>query len=407
MAGEKHRNDMISVDEIKAQALKSYTSFLSAAVTGDPFFPKEIRFRRIRPSEALQNYHKLREGLRLLRKSSKEHLGYGYTVDYTEITNRNVGKQNFPIRIYFDSRSDYLKFIGKDRETSRFFDAVDSACNEFPELREWFARNPHAVLKNLSVLSDSLKVCRYFGDNPYPNLYIRELPIDIHTKFIEQNKGFLSQMLDIVLGPKVKRDETDFERRYGLKYDEPLIRLRALDQELSRTYLAGLHDISIPLSEFCSLNIPVSIVFIMENKTNLSNIMNFLTLPQVSGGIAVFGKGYSVHLLKDVHWLKGKRILYWGDIDCHGFEILSILRGYLPQTESVMMDFETFNSFKEYRVSGGESNSSSLINLTQEELKLYEYLRGVEGNNRLEQEKIPHSFAILKFTEAISCPKSI
>lgn len=66
----------------------------------------------------------------------------------------------------------------------------------------------------------------YFSQTPQPNLYIRELPIMVHTKFVEQHKDILKELLDILISDYVKKDEKRFEARYNLKYDEELIRIR-------------------------------------------------------------------------------------------------------------------------------------------------------------------------------------
>ena len=84
---------------------------------------------------------------------------------------------------------------------------------------------------------DLLKVCRYFQQNPKPNLYIRELPIPVHTKFIEQNQGILRSLLEAVLPvnqlvPVEGEREFLFEKWFALKYREPLIRWRFLDDSL-------------------------------------------------------------------------------------------------------------------------------------------------------------------------------
>ncbi|MFZ3167600.1 MAG: DUF2220 domain-containing protein [Candidatus Methanoperedens sp.] len=147
-------------------------------------------------------------------------------------------------------------------------------------------------------------------------------------------------------------------------------------------------------TEFNILNITCKRVFILENKTNFSNIFNFLTLPDMKNSIAIFGSGFRLELLKDALWLNDKQIIYWGDIDAHGFQILSQLRFYFPQTQSLLMDFETFNEFKDFTVTGTETNIKQLTNLTLEENQLFKHLLNLKKKNRLEQEKINQSFVV-------------
>ena len=105
--------------------------------------------------------------------------------------------------------------------------------------------------------------------------------------------------------------------------------------------------------------------------------------------IAIFGSGYSVYNLKSVHWFTNLKLLYWGDIDVQGFEILSQFRNYFPQTKSVLMDKETFEKFFE-NDNGTPTNIFTKLNLTDEEQQLYDILR--TNNWRLEQEKIPFDY---------------
>ena len=110
--------------------------------------------------------------------------------------------------------------------------------------------------------------------------------------------------------------------------------------------------------------------------------------------IAIFGSGYGVYNLKNVYWFANLELLYWGDIDVQGFEILSQFRGYFQHTKSVLMDFVTFEKFFENDF-GTQTNICTLLNLTDSEQKLYEILK--TNNWRLEQEKIPYDYVNLFF----------
>jgi hypothetical protein len=81
---------------------------------------------------------------------------------------------------------------------------------------------------------------------------------------------------------------------------------------------------------------------VVENKTTLYTT---LTLPKMNDTIAIFGSGFSVFNLKNVRWFDNLKLLYWGDIDVQGFEILSQFRTYFPQTKSVLMDKQAFDNF--------------------------------------------------------------
>ena len=164
----------------------------------------------------------------------------------------------------------------------------------------------------------------------------------------------------------------------------------------------GVNDLSIPHTQFVSLNVPCKRVFVLENHTNFSNIFNFLTLPHLAESIAIFGKGFQIGLLKNARWLSDKQIIYWGDIDAHGFQILSQIRGYFPKTHSCMMDFETFNDFKDLAITGIDTTMPELAHLTPDEHQLFTHLLELNERNRLEQEKIPHAYAIKKIVGAMT-----
>ena len=396
---------MIQPGEIKKEALRWYFDFLATSVQGKPFFPKDIRFiGKIKPSDTLKDFPKIQKEIENLLQECKDTIGYGYRVDFIKRKDKKIGEQLFPDRIYFDTPSDYLKFIGKEKEFERFLRVSHKIIFELPDLKSWIVNHPQKVIDNFEKWDDLLKVCKYFIKNPRPNLYIRELPLEISTKFVEGNQAIIRTLLDTLITGHINNDESNFEKRFNLKYREELIRIRILDEQLAKKLFFGVTDFSIPISQFVSLNIPCKRVFALENHTsfsNFSNIFNFLTLPHLADSIAIFGKGFQIGLLKNTPWLSDKQIVYWGDIDAHGFQILSQIRGYFPQTLSCMMDFETFHEFQDLAVNGVDTTVTELANLTPEEHQLFTYLLEIKEKNRLEQEKIPHSYALKKIVDSV------
>lgn len=393
---------MIQPEDIKIKSSRWYLDILSSSVQDKPVFPRDVSFGKIRSNETLEKFSKINKEISNLINESKKEKGYGYCIEFTLRKDRRIGEQYFPTRIYFDNLDDYLKFIRKEKEYRNFILTTQIIIAEIPHLRPWIISNPRKVLENLGKWDDLIKVCKYFIECPKPNVYIRELPLNISTKFIEENKHLIKDLLDILIEEYLNKDETDFEKRFNLKYREPLIRLKILDNEISQTLFYGVNDLSIPQSQFNILNIPCKRIIILENKTNYSNIFNFLTLPSLKDSISIFGQGFSINLLKNAEWLLDKQIIYWGDIDVHGFQILSQLRGYFPQTQSCMMDCETFSKLKDMAVTGSETKLTTLEHLTSEEQRLFEHLVSLKENNRLEQEKIPHFYALKKMRELVN-----
>ena len=374
---------MITPTEIRKKAENKYLTFLRSVTERQAFEPIVIVGNKKPNDDTVQFEKELTE----LIAHSKEKKGYGYSIEYQKVKTRKHGEQDIPVSISFLTEQDFLKYIGKEQDTAGFRKDVERILSAFPELVEWVCRFPNKVLDNHRVWDDVLKVCIYFKGNPKPQLYIRELPIQVDTKFIERNKGIIKELLDIIIAKSVNLDETRFETRFNLRHDEPVVRFRVLDKTLSQALFSGIDDMSIPISKFRETEIPVETVYIVENK------MNMLTFPPIHKSIVVWGHGFGVDLLKDVMWLRSKKILYWGDLDVHGFQILSELRSYFSQVESFLMDRETFNRFYEDGI-GAETNVEKVLLLTPEEKEMFDFLRG--GNYRLEQEKIPFEYASSK-----------
>lgn len=380
---------MITPQEIKNKAERKYISFLQSSVDNKPFEKLVIRGDKKYTKTSLPEFEK---EIQQIISQSKEKKGFGYTLEFQKVKTKSLGVQDLPTSIFFDTEKDFLKFLGKEKEVELFKANVERITNEFPELKDWIIKNPKKVIDNTNEWESILKVCQYFKQNPKPNLYIRELPIKVHTKFVERNQSVIKELLDILVFEYINENEKQFEKRFNLKFAEPQIRFKILDKEISQEFFSGLDDIAIPVSQFETLNLPIKRVLVVENKTTLYTT---LTLPKMDKTIAVFGSGYSVYNLKNVRWFDNLELFYWGDIDVQGFEILSQFRTYFPKTKSVLMDKQTFDEFFEDD-KGTLTNISTKLNLTDEEQQLYEILK--TNNCRLEQEKIPIDYSDKKIT---------
>lgn len=372
---------MITSAEIKKKASRKYTDYLRDVAAGKPFQPIEIPCDK-KASDTIAEYQKEFNDIRSL---SKEVKGYGYTICWKTVKTKMLGTQGLPSKIKFETAEDFERFLQKVKEVDVFRKNVAQINGKFPELQCWIEKYPLKVIDNSEYWSDILKVLDYFSKTPQPQLYIRELPIEVHTKFIEQHKTVIGELLDIVIKEKINTNEKEFEKRYNLRCDEPLVRMRILDGTLSAEFFSGLDDITIPVSKFLRLQIPISKAYIVENK------VNFLTFPLVANSIVIWGKGYRIASIKESELLKSSELIYWGDLDAQGFEILSQFRSYFAQVKSLLMDKTTFDKYFENDL-GTPSKVNVELNLTTEEKNLYQYIKA--NNYRLEQEKIPQSYVI-------------
>lgn len=381
---------MIDPSQIKKKSERRYSEFLKSIIAEEIFFPIEFSVGALP-----KDYPTLSKSVNQLIEQSKQFLNYGYSLTLERRNTRKYGPQSLPTRIAIETESDYLRLIQKTVEVKQFRSDLVLIRTQVPALETWLCQKPLQVIKHSESWNDLIQVCLYFQQTPQPHLYVRELPIRVHTKFIEQNKGILRELLEAILpedqlvSVEGEKDDT-FEKRFSLKYRESLIRLRILDQSLTTRYGFPATDISVPLSELRQLNLAPHRCLITEN------LMNFLTLPPVQDSFAIFGSGYGVRALRTIPWLSTCPIFYWGDLDIDGFKILSQLRADFPQVISIMMDWETFETFRDFAVSVA-AIAESLPQLTPDETSLYEHL--VQCQQRLEQEHIHQTYANVIFSK--------
>lgn len=248
---------MISPFEIKKKAENKYLAYLRSIIEDESFFPLDIVGNKKPSDDTIQFEKELTELISL----SKEKKGYGYSIGYQKIKTKKHGEQDVPVSISFSTEADYLKFLGKEKSSIGFREDVNKILFQFPILKEWICKYPNKVLENHAEWNDLLRVCDYFKRNPIPHLYIRELPINVHTKFIEIHKSIIKELLEIIIDKYVNTAETRFEARFNLKYDEPIIRFRILDKEISQNNFYGIEDISTPITQFKAIEIPVDTVY--------------------------------------------------------------------------------------------------------------------------------------------------
>lgn len=362
------------------ELLKDYASSVLFS-TQLSFFPWRFKGNTRKKTNS---YEESLELCRQLYSSSKENIGYGYEIKTCEVNSRLYGEQTIIESVVITSLNDYLKFIGKVAEFNEFSHSLEALQNYFTSHSYSLEDLYYWVISNLDFLQEKKEPNYYLSlflaldwliTNPNSGLYIREIPIEVHTKFIEENSKTIASLYK-----KIKNSESTlpFENIFGLKKKEPLIRFRRKDNR---------NEMALPLSSFTSLNTDENLsnidrVFIVENE------IVYLTFPLNKDSMCIFGSGFQVSILSSVSWLKSKKLYYFGDIDEHGFEMLGMFRSLFPQTKSFLMDKQTYLDHLQYAVSGKIAPITYESYLTTEEKELLEILRSNPQKNRLEQERI-------------------
>lgn len=387
---------MIEPEDIGERARRLWSSgrVLAARVTGEPMFPWVVPFAKPSAEDWLHRFAAMREWVERIARASKAVTGVGYELSLQEIDHRKLGRVRRPERIQFASAEDLAAGLGETENLERFDRIAERVLASQPALLQWLATRPFVALARSGAIDTLLEVTAHLQAHPRPMRFARELGIPgVDSKFIELHQGVLREWLDsVLLAAHIDRSvagaaEHGFERRFGLRFEEASVRFRWLDQ--ARALDGALMDARVPLREFASYAPACRAVFITENK------VSFLTLPAVRDGLGLFGGGYAIEQLAAIPWLGHRRLFYWGDIDTHGFAILSRLRAFAPHAKSMLMDRDTLLTHRKLWTEEPETARSirDLPDLTADETALYDDLRcnrfglGI----RLEQERVAYA----------------
>lgn len=327
------------------------------------------------------------EGVRAWVTAWQKWQGVG-TLVWSDRRWRSLGAQRLPDKLVLPGPADVASWAG---ETARW----GGASMRYAEITTRWPSLGLVIARHFDVLADYSEtdyrrlytMLEWIVANPNSNLYPRQLPIaGLDSKWLEGRKGLLS---DLVATIKGEVGERDFFQVCGLKPLPHLIRMRILDQVLSKQ-LGGLTDILAPWEELACLDLSVSVVFVVEN------LQTGLAFPDIPGAVVFMRLGYNVDVLARLPWIAKAKCIYWGDLDTHGFAILSRARTYLPAFQSILMDEETLFKHETLWVEEQKQHAADeLPQLSEFEQKLYKGIKQHQwGQNvRLEQERIAWNYA--------------
>ena len=373
-------------------------------------YPRRRALKRPSATELRDDYAAAREWAAALFTAAGP-----YSLETVDVGRTTIGSNQLPAVAVFASAADEAAFVGKSRELARFLSLADSLAGLDPLLRGWAARRPKPLLDLGEAALTAARVALWLREHPSPDVFVRQLSLPgVHTKFIETHRRTIDEMVaglvgsqasaplddpadlpiatdtdDGLLGAPVPRTPAArFASRHGFLHPPEQLRFRMLDPSIP--LLGDARDVTVTASAFQSLRLPVTTVIITEN------LVNFLALPERAGAMAIFGKGYGFSALRDAAWLRDCEVLYWGDLDTHGFGILDQLRAVHPQVTSVLMDEATLLAHREMWVEETSPSRAALGRLTVEEARVYEGLQsGSYGDRvRLEQELVGWEWAL-------------
>ncbi len=346
-------------------------------------FPKRLTLKGPTSQEMLDRFQDTKAWVRDLQAQPHVHF------KMREIRHRVLGVNSIPEEAWIWSADDAVALLGKRQQARSFVTIVGLTNERCPVLLPWLSQRPLQALELADAWPSLLSVVEWLHANPRPGIYLRQVDLPgIHTKFIENHRGALSELLDLALPPhQVELMATgiqQFNPRYGFLEPAERIRFRVLDPACP--LLPGLTtpDVTLDSGDFSRMGRIAKRVFITENLTN------FLAFPLVEDSIVIFGAGYGLRALGSAAWLTECEVYYWGDLDTHGFAILDELRTHLAHVESFLMDRQTLMAHQEQWGHEDSPASRDLQRLRPSELALYNDLRDnrMGRNIRLEQERI-------------------
>ncbi|HSV77862.1 MAG TPA: DUF3322 domain-containing protein [Ramlibacter sp.] len=381
--------------ELRAQVQRLWDDGrLPASLLGeDALFPLRLTLRTPGSQDCSARFDEVRAWAQALQAAAES--GF-FRLDLREWRHPVLGRNALPQQAWIDDSAAALRLIGRQAAARRLLDMAEQTGAVRPELLPWLRARPLRALELADAWPRLLAVASWLRAHPRPGLYLRQLELaGVDSKFIEQHRAVLAELLDRVLPPEAIDARAiglaGFARRYGFR-DKPLrIRFRSLDAGWSPLGTGETEDLAVDGDSFCRLSPPVSRVFITENE------INFLAFPAVPCSLVVFGAGYGLEMMAQVPWLPGKAVHYWGDLDTHGFAILDELRARLPGVRSLLMDEATLLAHRELWGTEPKPTQRDLPRLTAEERSVYDALRWqrlAPYAVRLEQERV--GFAVVR-----------
>lgn len=354
----------------------------------EPFVVLGVPLRGPTAPEVGTDLDRVRRWASGLERGSRR--GHAYTLTTRTLGGRVVGRNEVPARAVVSTYEQAWHLLDVEAEVAALDHAAALTIARLPELETWVVEHPLRVVASAGSWAQVLAATGWLRDHGGRGLYLRQVDAPgVDTKFVEQHRPLLADLLDVLLPPQAvdtRRSRTrEFAPRYGFAWPEPLVRLRPGSG--SPRLPTRSSEIGLRVDDLAALDLAPCRVLVVENE------VTYLSVPPTAGELVVFGSGYTVGALGRVRWLAGCDLRYWGDLDTHGFAILNRLRFWFPQVRSLLMDRTTLLSHRDRWGREPSPTRARLEHLTVAEADLYrDLVEDVFGPAvRLEQERIAWS----------------
>lgn len=224
-----------------------------------------------------------------------------------------------------------------------------------------------------------LEAARWFCNHDAHGLTPRQVPIEgLHGKWLNRHHTLIRHLSG--------KDDL------GLISRPTRVHFTYLDP----AYRASGHR----LHESVTIGDPVTPAYLPDTILVLENKDTAVYFPPLPGAIAVEGEGSKAPgALPRIPWIRDcPRVVYWGDIDAAGFEIVNNLRTNGIHVQTILMGQQTYDTYERFGAWTDDkgkpipcSPRRPLPALTPVERSIYENLTDPTWTRvrRIEQERIP------------------
>lgn len=368
-----------TVEDIVARVRRRWDngSLLRAHANAETFEPIEVPLRGPTPSSIGEDIGAVRNWVAALDSGRCDDTCY--ELEWKSVGGRKIGRNDLPTRAVI-RRPEQAWALLRVGSTMRRFDELLEVSRRQPRVCAWIAAHPHRALALAPQMPKLLAAYEWLDAHRNSGLYLREITAPgVDTKFVERHRSELADMLGVA------SSAPGFISDLGLRSKPALVRLRP---SRSLGLPAELTELAVRAHELGQIDVRPRMAIVVENE------ISYLSVAVPDHGIVLWGKGFDVDNVGRLPWLGDAEVVYWGDVDTHGFAILDRLRAWLPQTRSVLMDRETLLAHRDRWVTEDRPTRSNLTRLTVDELNLYtDLVEGAMGDQvRLEQERIDWSW---------------
>lgn len=381
-----------TVDDLVSTLRRRWATgrYLRDHAEGRPWTPVELPVRGPSPRDLLDRFDEVvvwSKRFEQDRRITGE--GPRFEVVYRSVGGRHLGSNSVPARVRVVGFEQLCALLGSAREVRALEGLLAQTEDAISALVPFVAAHPLRTLEHKEHWRELLAIVDWMASHDPSRLYLRQLDVEgVDTKFVDRHRRILDELLRAVL-PSDRVDDhftvSEFARRFGFRDKPNYTRLRLLDREPALP--DGLSELTLRTEELATLELKARTVFVVENE------ISYLAFPRLPGAIVIFGSGFALGTLADVPWLSDRELVYWGDLDTHGFDILHRLRSRFPSVRSMLMDETTLLGHRRHWVHEPSPTTRPLPRLLPDEQATYQAL--VEDRFgpavRLEQERVRFS----------------